>query len=398
MIPLSRSWYPAGLCRAIQAALVAVLVVGARAQDPDINISTLTAKSVPIALVGYSGTAEAVLKQDLFVIGFEVVPADRAKYVVSGGAKGGQLEGTLTETVNKHVHFANAYTDASERAQAHRLADDVAKALLNLAPIGRTRIAFKVDTGRNSEIYVADFDGQNAVRLTEDASIVAAPAWAPGGRNLFYTSYRANNPDIYIHRADGTRAVVARFGGLNTSAAISPDGTKLAAILSKSGSPDVWVMNIDGTGARQLTTTKEDESSPCWSPDGKTICFSSRDSGRALLYTVPASGGPMRKLNTGGIQNATEPDWSPDGSMIAFTQGTGGGFQICTVPANGGQGGPAKQICGGEDPSWSPNSRTLIFTKRVNGRRILSLLDVKTAHVKDAAQISGSCSQPSWAR
>lgn len=377
------------------ASLATALAV---AQNPEVNIRATSTKSTPIALSGFSGTAEAVLKQDLSIIGFDFVPSDKAKYIVSGGLKGGQLEGTLTEAVNKHVHFANAYTDASERAQAHRLADDIAKAALNLPPIGRTRIAFKVDTGRTSEIYVADFDGHNAIKLTEDGSIVAAPAWAPGGRNLYYTSYRANNPDIYLHRADGGRATVARFTGLNTSAAVSPDGTRVAMILSKSGSPDVWVMNVDGSGLKQLTTTREDESSPCWSPDSRTICFSSREPGRAALFTVPATGGKMQKVDTTGYLNATEPDWSPDGATIAFTQATGGGFQLCIVEANGGRGGTVRQLQAGEDPSWSPNSRTLIFTRRVNNKRVLSLLDVKTGHVKDAAQISGSCSQPSWAR
>lgn len=380
------------------ALLMGVLFTAGMGHGQDLTVGTSAAKATPISLTGFAGVTESVLKQDLAIVGFEVVSADRAKYAVSGGVKGGQLEGTLTETVNKQVHFSNAYTDASERARAHRLADDIVKATLNLPPIGRTRIAFKVDTGKNSEIYVADFDGHNAVKLTEDGSIVAAPAWAPGGRNLLYTSYRANNPDIYMHRADGNRTPIARFSGLNTSANVSPDGTRFAAILSKSGSPDVWVLGIDGSNPVQLTRTREDESSPCWAPDGKTICFSSRETGRAMLYAVAASGGAMQKVNTGGIQNATEPDWSPDGSLIAFTQAVSGGFQICIVQANGGRGGEVKRLCPGEDPSWSPNSRTLIFTKRVNSKRVLSLLDVKTGQVKDAAQISGSCSQPSWAR
>ena len=389
-----RRWLTAPLA----CLVILVSLVSTTAQDPEIVVGTTAAKATPIALSGFSGVAESVLKQDLYVIGFEFTSTDRAKYIVSGGVKGSQLEGTLTETVNKHVHFANAYTDASERAQAHRLADDIAKAVLNLPPIGRTRIAFKLDVGRSSEIYVADFDGHNAIKLTEDASIVAAPAWAPGGRNLYYTSYRANNPDVYLHRADGTRTPIARFSGLNTSANVSPDGSRIALILSKSGSPDVWVMGADGSNPKQLTTNREDESSPCWSPDGRTICFSSRETGRAILYTVPASGGKMTKMDIGGIQNATEPDWSPDGSMIAFTRATGGGFQICVVQANGGRGGTVRQICAGEDASWAPNSRTLIFTRRVNNKRVLSLLDVKTSRWKDAAQLSGSCSQPSWAR
>ena len=46
------------------------------------------------------------------------------------------------------------------------------------------------------------------------------------------------------------------YSGLNTSAAVSPDGSKVAMILSKSGSPNVWVCNADGTDLKQLTTTQ----------------------------------------------------------------------------------------------------------------------------------------------
>jgi Tol biopolymer transport system component len=70
-------------------------------------------------------------------------------------------------------------------------------------------------------------------------------------------------------------------------------------------------------------------------------------------------------------------------------------FEICVVPAEGGE---AKLYTAGEDPTWAPNSRTLMFTRRVGSRRVLSLLDVPTKQIKDAPHISGSCSQPAWAR
>jgi Tol biopolymer transport system component len=52
----------------------------------------------------------------------------------------------------------------------------------------------------------------------------------------------------------------------------------------------------------------------------------------------------------------------------------------------------------GEDPSWSPNSRTVVYARRGGGRYTLSLLDVPTKQTKDISRLSGSNSQPSWAR
>jgi Tol biopolymer transport system component len=95
-----------------------------------------------------------------------------------------------------------------------------------------------------------------------------------------------------------------------------------------------------------------------------------------------------------GAGSVTEPDWSPDGKTIVFTT-MRSNFEICTVPA---QGGEVTTLVSGEDPSWAPNSRTVVFTRRLKGKRVLSLLDVPTKRVKDVAQSLGSCSQPSWAK
>ena len=167
-------------------------------------------------------------------------------------------------------------------------------------------------------------------------------------------------------------------------------------ILSKGGSPDVYVSDIDGANLKRLTTTTETESSPCWSADGQSILFTSRVSGRAQLYTVPAFGGKMRRIaTTGASSTITEPDWAPDGSQIIFTSQYRGGFSLCTVPAGGGQ---AEVLAEGEDPSWAPNSRTVVFARRVKGGRVVSLLDVHTKRTKDVRTVPGSCSQPSWSK
>jgi TolB protein len=166
-------------------------------------------------------------------------------------------------------------------------------------------------------------------------------------------------------------------------------------ILSRNGSPNLWVCNMDGSGLKQLTKTREEDSSPTWSPDSREICFVCR-SGRAELCKVSADGGAARPFRPAGAYgNLTSPDWSPDGKWIAFTSGSGE-FTIWVVPA---EGGDAQKLVAGEDPCWAPNSRTIVFSRRVNNKQVLSLLDVPTKQIKDVRQLlSGSCSEPSWAR
>ena len=358
------------------------------------EITPGSTKPIPVSLSGFSGEAASVIQFDLYVQGFSFTAPDAAQYLISG-SNDGRVEGRLTDRFNKSQLLAKAYTGGSLRAQAHALTDDIVQAITRNKGIAQTKTAFKVDTGANSEIYIADYDGHNAQAVSRDNTIVAAPAWVPGRLALYYTSYKFGNPDIFFHDlTTGERRAAARYSGLNTSAAVSSDGKRIAMILSKSGSPDVYVAAADGKDLKQLTATREDESSPCWSPDGQWICFATKINGRRSLCKVPTSGGPAQRISTGGVANPTEPDWSPDGKWIVFTAMMGG-FEICVVPA---QGGTATLLVSGEDPSWAPNSRTVIFARRTAKGRVLSVLDVPTKQVKDVPRFLGSNSQPSWAK
>jgi TolB protein len=212
---------------------------------------------------------------------------------------------------------------------------------------------------------------------------------------LVYGSHKLGPPYLYSHDLpSGARKAVAKYPGSNISPAVSPDGLRLAMVLSKGGNPDLYVGNLDGAGLPQLTTTKEEESSPCFSPDGRTILFTSRASGIAGLYSIPVGGGNMKRLGTAGYGTPTEADWSPDGKYIAFTMLPRGEHQICVMPIRG----QPQPIVAGEDPCWAPNSRALIFTRGPDHAKKLYLLDVPTKQIKDIARISESNSQPSWAR
>ncbi len=352
-------------------------------------------KPIFVSMSGFTGEAAQVLQFDLYVQGFAFTNAEAAQYLIAG-SNNGNLEGRVTDAHNKSVLVAKAYSGAPLRRQTHAFADDFVQAL-SRKPIAQTKVAFKGESNRRSEIYIADFDTHNAQAVTKDDSIVAAPDWVPGRLALYYVSYRLDNPSIFYHNlATGDRKAFARYGGSNISPAVSPDGGQVAMILSKDGWTDLYVGNSDGTGLKRLTTSRQDESSPCWSPDGRWICYASKDKERRGLSKISPGGGDPQRISTAGVSSPTEPDWSPDGKWIAFTS-QGGGFSICVVPAGGGR---ATVLVEGEDPSWAPNSRTLIYGRRQGGRYVISLLDVPTKQYKDVSRISGisSQSQPSWAK
>jgi TolB protein len=380
------------------AVLAGLISVGwLSAADSTISITATyqhdPTKPTPISISGFTAEVRRILTFDLEVAGCAVVPADQAAYRVSGKYSG-KLEGYL-QAGNKYL-LSKAFTGASTRMLAHAFADEVALAINKVPGVARTRVAFKNRSRRSGEILVADYDGHGAVQLTRDGSIIAAPAWGNRNSRLYYTSYLRGNPDIYVQEyATGKRRTIVRLPGSNLTPVPSPDGTKIAMVLSISGSPNLYVTDANGGNRRQLSHTKAGVSTPTWSPDGRSICYVSRESGPARLFRISVNGGRAQRIPTVGVYNCTEPDWSPDGKTIAFTTQRGG-FTICTVPAGGGQ---VTQLTSGEDPSWAPNSRTLMFVKRrADQSSYLRLLDVPTKQVKDVPLSLGNVSQPAWAR
>ncbi|HTL18173.1 MAG TPA: hypothetical protein VL793_13125, partial [Patescibacteria group bacterium] len=218
-------------------------------------------RPILVSLSGFSGEAVSVLQFDLYVQGFAVADEQSAQYLING-SNNGNLQGRITDRLNKSVVLAKAYSGAAIRRQAHAFIDDFVQAL-GRKPIGNTKLAFKGQNGSNGEIFIADFDGFNAQQVTRDNSIIAAPCMVPGHLAVYYTSYKLNHPDIfYQNLSTGARRIFARYGGSNMSPAASPDGNKVAMILSKDGWTDLYVCNSDGTDLRRLTKSRQDESSP----------------------------------------------------------------------------------------------------------------------------------------
>ncbi len=377
------------------SSLFTIPLIAAQEEIPIVRTIAGQEKPIWLSISGINGEALQVLQFDLYVQGFNFTNAEAAQYLISGSANG-NFQGRAMDRYNKSALVSHSYSGESLRRQVHQFADDFVSALQR-KPICRTKIAFKGENRPNSEIFVADFDGHNAQEVTKDGSLVAAPAWVPGRMTLYYTSYKLNHADILYHNlSSGERKMFARYGGSNMSPAPSPDGNKVAMILSKDGWTDLYVQSSSGGSPFRLTKSPQDESAPCWSPDSNWICYASKDGERRTLKKISVAGGQPQRIDASGVPNPTEPDWSPDGKWIAFTSQTRT-FQICVVPAGGGE---ARVLCEGEDPSWAPNSRTLICARRTDNGYVLSLLDVPTGQVKDVSRISGSNSQsqPSWAR
>ena len=79
-----------------------------------------------------------------------------------------------------------------------RFCSEVIKYLTGTGGVFDSKIAF-VSTGSGTkEIYTCEFDGYKPRRLTYNNDITLSPAWSTDGKWMAYTSFKGDNPDLYI--------------------------------------------------------------------------------------------------------------------------------------------------------------------------------------------------------
>lgn len=185
-------------------------------------------------------------------------------------------------------------------------------------PVGqRNRLLYlSADTNKDpTNLYSANLDGSNPVKLTNTNEIKSTPSWSPDGKQVVFAT---DNVGIQMVNYDGSNLHTLTYQGF--APVWSPDGKKVAFLresLSGSGN-DLYIINADGKPGDEKVLAPN-ALGPSWSPDSKTIAYF--DLRNAVMFTVsvdtPGSysqvKGPAAK-NIGGWF----PTFTSDGKSLIF--------------------------------------------------------------------------------
>ena len=263
--------------------------------------------------------------------------------------------------------------------------------------------------GLDGDIYVADADGTDAVRIADGAPNAhdcagywgEGPLWSPDGR---YLAYRGDGGeagpgcDRTVNISDSAGHRIASFPGDGWAIAWSPDSTRVAVWVDFYGAAKLAIYDLDGVRQALLPMPASWELlgdvDPVWSPDGLSLLV-------PLGVEVPVDGSTPRQLPADDPRSQWMATYSPDGAEVAYIAPEG----LSVADADGSHarvlipGAPARDFPAlTHGLEWSPTSDRIAFVQANSGatgpRRTaeLALLDVASGSVRSLADMGAATS------
>jgi Tol biopolymer transport system component len=215
----------------------------------------------------------------------------------------------------------------------------------------RNETAVTIENEAGTRLVLADFDGGNQRELfsVPNVGIVSGTPnrlfdikWSDDGEWITYTQgfffgQGTDEADIWVMRANGSERHNLSEGTTANEgvAAFAPDAERLVYRSARNGRFDLYWSTLDGADVRALTNDEARENFPVFSPDGRSIAFSSnRDGARdragnltfdnyILALGPDGTPGALQRISSHPGQDS-HPWFSPDGDWIVYTSERGG--------------------------------------------------------------------------
>jgi TolB protein len=214
---------------------------------------------------------------------------------------------------------------------------------------------------------------------------------------IAYVAGPVGNKEIVMADYDGAGITpVTRNGSINLMPVWSPDARSLAFTSFRQGYPDLYrAFPFERRPEQTLAAFLGINSSPAFSPDGKSLAMTLSKDGNPEIYVLNLASGAMRRLTRhAGID--TEPTWAPTGRQIAFISDRAGAPHVYVMDAEGAN---VRQLTSGgfhTQPRWSPRGDSIAYTQRA-GAHDVWVVDADGSNPRRVTSGGGDNQGPSWA-
>lgn len=193
-------------------------------------------------------------------------------------------------------------------------------------------IVFASDRAEAGDLWWLAPEGAGLNRITSHAGTpwYVEPSWSPdGARIAFESNLPASTEDGFVGTIssvgiDGEDLVELtsdpRFDDRQPNWSPAGDRILFQRHLPGADDWDLWTIRPDGSGLMVVIDTDSSDTDASWSPDGRSIVYSSDFGGLPApnIFVVPVQGGTPQRVTNDATHEDGAPSWSPDGATIAF--------------------------------------------------------------------------------
>jgi eukaryotic-like serine/threonine-protein kinase len=198
----------------------------------------------------------------------------------------------------------------------------------------------------------------NRIGTVGDAGAIWGLSLAPSGRRAAIWRERGGNADIWtIDLASGVTERLTTDAAWDSDAAWSPNERTLAFTSDRSGNSAVYLKHLVD-GKEELIADEPVLVVDTWTPDGKFVV--ARSMGRGI-YLVPVTGDrtPQLLVETPYIED--ELRISPEGQWVAFNSDESGRWEVYVAAFPDFTSKRQISAAGGVQPHWRGDGKELFF-------------------------------------
>lgn len=174
----------------------------------------------------------------------------------------------------------------------------------------RKIVALQFD--RESDLWIAPIRSGEPYPLTSAGRFYGV-SWTPNGKLISQAETSERSAVLSVDTKTKEQHELVQEDYVEKFVVASPDGKYLVHVANRDGVFRLWRSDTNGEHLKQLTSQTAAELRPSFTPDGRSVVYTSAGAG-FFLWQIPIEGGDSRHI---GSQSAKNPAVSPDGKFVA---------------------------------------------------------------------------------